>query len=345
MKKILLVISLFFSVGLYANQNNLTMSINANCRAYMSNIFKSNESEHYSVTISNDIKPFDTKDVVYQLRSDSSTLQLYKEESDSLNGFYFMRQNSKKPVEKLEFKNTEESITPNRFKAYVNGYILDFSLNEYFMISDAVNINTFDTFLQTKKLTLDIKKKITTTQQVKEEIPPSYFDGYTMINGKYTVVTPKKKYQYIDKKFITFKTTHFNIIDYDEAWKNAKEECSRQIDNDNQEILIKQIGATIGIVILLYIVYRLIRKLIKYAKAKAVVGKEKLEEYKKKKEEGKVRKIAEEESIRATVQKSINKSEDDELEALQELINKAVAKGDSETAKSLLKILNSKKDK
>ncbi|MDB2562202.1 hypothetical protein N9X61_01210 [Sulfurimonas sp.] len=58
----------------------------------------------------------------------------------------------------------------------------------------------------------------------------------------------------------------------------------------------------------------------------------------------KIMEITEEESIRASVKKSIDKSEDDELEDLQNLINKAVAKGDSETAEALLKILDKKKE-
>lgn len=58
----------------------------------------------------------------------------------------------------------------------------------------------------------------------------------------------------------------------------------------------------------------------------------------------KVQKIAEDEAIRATVNKAVNEDTEDGKE-LQELINKAVAKGDTETAQSLLAILERRKDK
>jgi hypothetical protein len=57
--------------------------------------------------------------------------------------------------------------------------------------------------------------------------------------------------------------------------------------------------------------------------------------------EYRVQKTAEDEAIRATVKKSLQDSDD--TNDLQELINKAVAKGDTETAQALLSILNNKK--
>ncbi len=72
---------------------------------------------------------------------------------------------------------------------------------------------------------------------------------------------------------------------------------------------------------------------------------QKTQEIKTQLHEHKVRKIAEEESIRSNVQQSFDNADEKDLEDLQDLINKAVAKGDSETAQALLKILNSHKEK
>ncbi len=103
--------------------------------------------------------------------------------------------------------------------------------------------------------------------------------------------------------------------------------------------------ATYIAIIFLIIGYFIMRRILLYLEHKLAKAKEKLEEFKKQRAEDKVREIAEEESIRASVKKSIDSSDNEELEDLQNLINKAVAKGDSETAQALLKILNSKKDK
>ena len=100
---------------------------------------------------------------------------------------------------------------------------------------------------------------------------------------------------------------------------------------------------TIVSISLLIILYFLIKLIIRYLikiykklKIKALNASIKYDAYR-------VKKITEEELIRNNVKKSILHSEDTELEDLQNLINKAIEKGDSETAQVLLKILNSKK--
>ncbi|QOY50998.1 hypothetical protein [Candidatus Sulfurimonas baltica] len=92
-------------------------------------------------------------------------------------------------------------------------------------------------------------------------------------------------------------------------------------------------------IILLIIGYFTVKKLLLFIYRKVVA---KTQEYKRKIYEYKIKTIAEEESIRVSVKKSMDNSEDES--DLQNLINKAVASGDSETAQALLKILNSKKN-
>lgn len=126
-------------------------------------------------------------------------------------------------------------------------------------------------------------------------------------------------------------------------WRNAKQACQVQIEGDKTFIYLQRFGILIGILIALYILFRIGKVLLIFTKRKIANGKEKIGELKKERAHKRIRDIAEEESIRANVKKTIDDSEDDELEDLQNLINKAVAKGDSETAKALLKILNKKK--
>jgi len=58
-----------------------------------------------------------------------------------------------------------------------------------------------------------------------------------------------------------------------------------------------------------------------------------------------IRKIILDETIRSNIKKNINKTDEQDLEKLQDLINQAIEKGDSEMAQTLLKILNKSKNK
>jgi hypothetical protein len=90
----------------------------------------------------------------------------------------------------------------------------------------------------------------------------------------------------------------------------------------------------IGIIPIIYYGIKLMfkkRTLLETIKNVSDTAQERVHEYR-------VQKIAEDEAIRATVKKSMENSDD--TSELQELINKAVAKGDTETAQALLEILN-----
>lgn len=141
-----------------------------------------------------------------------------------------------------------------------------------------------------------------------------------------------------DKKDILPKTNSenisvlFNKEKSDVSYKN----CMEEIANDKNERYINTALIIIGILIGLFIAYKLIIKLYRRLKKEANKTVDKYNSYK-------IRKIAEEESIRSSVKKSFDSSDDKDKQELQDLINKAVANGDSETAQALLKILNSKK--
>lgn len=144
---------------------------------------------------------------------------------------------------------------------------------------------------------------------------------------------------------INGKVKEYDIINAKEEWTKSVNNCLEQIEKDRKEIYTKWLVSLVAIIFAIIIAIRIIKALIKISKNKISQGKNKLKEIEKQKEEKRVRKIAEEESIRASVKKSIDESKNDDLEELQNLINKAVEKGDSETAQALLKILNSKQDK
>lgn len=148
-----------------------------------------------------------------------------------------------------------------------------------------------------------------------------------------------------EKILITDKNTNYNVLYPANEWSNAQNECTKQISEDKTIINIKRLLIIIGILIGLYVLFLIMKVLIRFVKRKAAQAKEKAIELKKEKDNQRIRDIAEEEAVRASVKKSIEDSEDNELEDLQNLINKAVASGDSETAQALLKILNKKKVK
>lgn len=73
---------------------------------------------------------------------------------------------------------------------------------------------------------------------------------------------------------------------------------------------------------------------VKTIKETAYKVQERVHEYK-------VQKIAEDEAIRVSVQKSLNDSDD--IQTLQDLVNKAVASGDNDTARALLDVMEKQK--
>jgi len=228
---------------------------------------------------------------------------------DASNRLYRLRNST----DILDF-NISKNIEPLYMSTYINlspllveGNILSFNVSSSKNYTNVIKMNEFNSLLNTKKLVL----------QAKNEISNDFF----------------------------------NIINYKEAWKNAQIDCQEQIDDAELKHTLKVIGTLIlyliGFIFIAYILSIVINKVGNYSekkvvdiKQKIVLSKEKFQEELKAK---KIRKIVEEESIRASIRKSMDNSEEDELEDLQNLINKAVASGDSETAQALLKILNSKK--
>jgi len=132
------------------------------------------------------------------------------------------------------------------------------------------------------------------------------------------------------------KTENIYVLLNKEKSNASYKNCMQSIANDKNERYIKTALIVIGIIIGLFIAYKSIIKLYKKLKEEAIKANNKYNSYK-------VRKIAEEESIRSSVKKSFNDSDDKDKQDLQDLINKAIANGDSETAQALLKVLNSKK--
>ena len=121
--------------------------------------------------------------------------------------------------------------------------------------------------------------------------------------------------------------------------------CQEQISNDKTKLNIKYILIILGVMLGLYVLFLIVKAIKQFIQNKTALAKNKLIELKKSKEEKRIRDIAEEESIRSSVKKSFENSNKNDTQDLQDLINKAVADGDSETAQALLKILNSKKEK
>lgn len=94
-------------------------------------------------------------------------------------------------------------------------------------------------------------------------------------------------------------------------------------------------------IFLLIVIYFLLKIAIKYLRKFYTKFTIKIQNASRK---YRINKITEEELIRTNIKKFINGSEADELDILQNLINKSIANGDLETAEELLKILNKKKD-
>ncbi|MGB5964150.1 MAG: hypothetical protein WBG65_01320 [Sulfurimonadaceae bacterium] len=175
----------------------------------------------------------------------------------------------------------------------------------------------------TQKFNFDDAKDFLTTKVDKTKATLSYY-------------TNKYKGKGISRSPIQGKKSIVVLIDREKSLRSLNE-CKQQIESDKQQrylLIALLIVAVLGGLVTMYYI---IKKIIKKIKKEAKNASEKYEQHK-------IRKIAEDESIRSSVKKSIDESDDDELKSLQDLINKAVSKGDSETAQALLKILNSKKN-
>lgn len=127
----------------------------------------------------------------------------------------------------------------------------------------------------------------------------------------------------------------------------ALSQCSSQINKDKNALNKEYFGILFGIIVGLIIAFLLLKKIFKISKDNAPIAakkyKDTVKKHKEEKHAKKVRDIAEEESIKASIKKSINNSDEVELEDLQDVINDALSKGDTATAQALLKILNKNK--
>lgn len=133
--------------------------------------------------------------------------------------------------------------------------------------------------------------------------------------------------------------TEIIVVRLDKEYsKKSYDDCMRQIKSDRQERYVNNSYAVFGVLLFLLIVYMLIKIILRKVKSGILKANDKYNSFK-------IRKIAEEESIRSSVKKSFENSDEDDIKSLQDLINKAVSDGDTQTAKALLKILNSKKNK
>ncbi len=224
--------------------------------------------------------------------------------------------------------------------------------SNYFSVTDTklsakpVSINNFTKLVNdSDNLKLEFIRNKKTTKTVKEKVPFFEMDTNEYIKALREQKEPPVRYRDVNKTIMIDESVEYHIKNAREKWDNAVNSCQRVIDKDHKEFLSNLLLKIILLIIIFIIIFYSIKSLIKISKKKISQGKEKLKEIEKQREEKRVRKIAEEESIRASVKKSIDESKNDDLEELQKLINKAVEKGDSETAQALLKILNSKQDK
>ena len=159
------------------------------------------------------------------------------------------------------------------------------------------------------------------------------------VNGKFIKPSKYVTKEYFNPKLIT-KIYPLTLTLTERQNAICEHQFQDDLSKDNSKKIIELllwIGGVAVTLLILFGIYKLLKSSFKYAKNKK-------KELVKDMEDRKVRKIAEEESIRESVKKSMSKAEDDELTKLQDLINSAVAKGDSETAQTLLELLNKKKE-
>ena len=184
---------------------------------------------------------------------------------------------------------------------------------------------------------LSIKVEYPTTVKKKVEVPSynfgrMYFDQET---GAMVQEEVKKEYKYVED-IVTKTEVYPANIDQDSI-KISIQSCHTDIQNQANQKLVLEVGIIALVIFGIYILFLIIRGIIRKSKKMATTASERIHEYR-------IQKIAEDEAIRTTVNKAVREN-DDELDKLQNLINNAVAKGDTETAKALLEILEKQKQK
>lgn len=299
----------------------------------ISSILQANELPSVNMTIEATCKArgdfFDTRVYKYfdiVIEDNNALLEKYKDRS-------------------LEIVSKENVFIPKKYRyhkksntnnAKIIGYVTRDKINQL----DSLLNNATD-------LQLNAKKSYTVKEKTNEETWQSKMQSksrLTFKNGKMVNIKLNPTKTYKTKNVTKYKNLYFNIKLPIDAWTNAKSTCLKQVSDDKMELNIKYIAIIIAILFGLFIVYIILKNIKKFIIKKISMGKEKIIKIKKEKEEQRIRNIAEDESIRASVKKTMLDSSDEELQDLQKLINNAIAKGDSETAQTLLKILEKKKN-
>jgi hypothetical protein len=147
-----------------------------------------------------------------------------------------------------------------------------------------------------------------------------------------------------DSKLIVYYKNEKSIhtVTYDIKFIESFEKVVKEFEQEYKSSVRWNIfWVTLAYILFIIILYKILKAVIPkiYHKTKQSVN-----ELQKKKQENKRKKIEEDEIIRANIKKTINDEQKNEIEGLQEIINNALAKGDTETAQALLKILNNKKE-
>ena len=184
---------------------------------------------------------------------------------------------------------------------------------------------------------LSIKVEYPATIKKKVEVP-SYSFGRMIFDQETGAVTQeeiKKEYKYVEESVTKTEVYPANINQ--DSIETSIQSCHTNIQNQANQKLLIEVGIVALVILGIYISFLIIRGIIRKSKKMATAASERIHEYR-------VQKIAEDEAIRSTVKKAVREN-DDELDKLQNLINNAVAKGDTETAKALLEILEKQKQK
>jgi len=142
---------------------------------------------------------------------------------------------------------------------------------------------------------------------------------------------------------ITIYYKNGKVITYDIKFIKSFEKAIKEFESEYKSSIRWNIfWVILAYIILIIIFYKILKAVISKIYKKT---KQSMTDIQNKRQEIKIKKIEEDEIIRANIKKSIHDKQNNEIEDLQEIINSALAKGDTETAQSLLKILNNKKIK
>jgi hypothetical protein len=312
MKNIIIAIVLI-ALSVHAkDEPTVNMKIQADCRA-VGDFFDTESYTFYDIFISSDEKAWNEQS--------ASSYEL-------VNGdLVFVP---------INYKKWNKPSLPKGSNTKALGYV---SIDE---------IQNFNSLLQDiEHLKLNIKSPYTVKETTNIEKLESKWQQKTKIefkNGKMDIVQLNPKKIYETRDVTKYRNTYLKINMPINEWQNAQNKCREQISNDKFQLNKKYIFIILGVLLSFYMLFLITKAIKNFIQNKIAFAKEKFTELKKAKEEKRIRDIAEDESIRSNIKKSMENAQANEIQELQDLINKAVTKGDSETAQALLKILNRKKN-